>query len=370
MLAVCYRQGKHFKSLFMIRSFDAALRCCAFLVFLAPLFFAGCAVHQQSLKMGEGTYRILPDKYQKKALDYEAKELFPQAIQSWRIVLGFHPHDRQIKERINSLSKKSQAKAGEHFNKGVKFYKHGQFRDARREFLLTLAYDQNHDMALDYLKTKLQRPVFKRYVVHPGDTVKKIAARELHDPQKYILIMAFNDTDPSGELTEGTLLQIPLLGKDFLSKKDSAQVMPQYVVTPTEPSRPKNKPVSTIPPKNTPQEVAQTTDKKQSDATRDLANYLQARKFLEQEDYEKTFQMLLSVDIDFRDVRQLRASTEVFLQQEADAHYRKGISYFLSENLDKAIEEWEEVLRLRPDHLKAQKDLQNARKMQQRVKKY
>ena len=88
-------------------------------------------------------------------MEYESKGLFPQAIESWGIVLSFKAHDMQIKERINSLTQKTQAKAGEHFNKGVKFYQHGQFRDARREFLLTLAYDQTHDMAFDYLKTKL-----------------------------------------------------------------------------------------------------------------------------------------------------------------------------------------------------------------------
>ena len=371
MLALWCRQEKQLKSLYQIRSFVTALRCGVLLLFLfTPLFFAGCAGYQQSLKTGKDSYRILPNKYQKKALAYEARGLFPQAIQSWWIVLGFQPDDMKVKERIRSLSKKTKDKASDHFNKGVKFYQHDQLKQARREFLLTLAYDQKHDLALDYLKTKLQRPVFKTYVVQSGDTVQKIAAKELHDTQKYFLIMAFNDFDPSRELIAGSLLQIPLLGKNFLGKKNSVQSMPQYAAMPVEPRKPKNKPVVTISQKNIPQEVAQSTDEKRSDTSRDLANYQQARKFLEQEEYEKSLQMLLSVDIDFRDVRQLKATTEVFLQQEADAHYRKGISYFLSENLDKAIEEWEEVLRLRPGHLKAKKDLQNARKIQQRERKY
>ena len=71
--------------------------------------------------------------------------------------------------------------------------------------------------------------------------MKKIAAKELHDPQKYFLILAFNDIDPSGDLKAGTLLQIPFLGKDFLVKKDSPQVMPQYTVMPIEPGSPEKK---------------------------------------------------------------------------------------------------------------------------------
>jgi tetratricopeptide (TPR) repeat protein len=351
MFALQHRQGRQPRILHHV--------ALAFLMFFLPLFFTGCGVHQPSLGKGTGTYKTLPGKYQNKALDYEGRGQFPEAIQSWWIVLSFHPDDLEIKERIRSLNKKTIAKADGYFTKGVNFYQKGRFRDARREFLLALAYDQNHGLALDYLKTKLQHPIFMTYAVKSGDTVRKVAAKEYNDPQKYSLIMAFNDVDSSRELVTGTLLQLPLLGSDFLSKKNSTQGMPKYAALPTEPSSSKN----------ILQEAGQTTNVKQSEGRSDLANYQQARKFLEQEEYEKSYKVLLSVSVDFRDVRQLKATTEVFLQQEADAHYRKGISYFLAENLDKAIEEWEEVLRLRPNHLKAQKDLKNARKMLKRVGK-
>lgn len=76
------------------------------------------------------------------------------------------------------------------------------------------------------------------------------------------------------------------------------------------------------------------------------------------------------IDANYRDVAKLIAATEVSVQQEADAHYRKGISYYLSEELDKAIKEWEEVLRLRPDDLKAKKDLFNARRLKEKINKF
>jgi len=369
MFGLSHRQGRQPARSCLINFFVAALRCSGIFMVFISLFVTGCTAVQQGPLFGD-TYRTLPDKYQKKALAYEGRGQLREAVQSWQIVLSFQPGNVEIKERIVTLRKKAMVKADSHFKKGINFYRRGRIRDARREFLLALAYDQDHVLALEYLKTKLQRSVFKTYSVQSGDTVKKIAVKEFGDPKKYILITSFNDVDSSRELSAGTLLQIPVLGTDFLVKKESTQNIAKYDAIPTGPSRSKNNLATTTSSKNVSQEVVRSTDEKQSETTGDLANYLQAKKFLERGEYEKAYKLLLSLNIDFRDVRQLKASTEVFLQQEADAHYRKGISYFLSENLDKAIEEWEEVLRLRPNHLKAQKDLKNARKMQERVEGY
>ncbi len=60
---------------------------------------------------------------------------------------------------------------------------------------------------------------------------------------------------------------------------------------------------------------------------------------------------------------------EVQLQEQAEVHYMKGVRYFLSQELDKAIDEWEETLRLNPDHPNARKDLQKARRMLESLKK-
>ena len=60
---------------------------------------------------------------------------------------------------------------------------------------------------------------------------------------------------------------------------------------------------------------------------------------------------------------------EVQLQEQADVHYAKGIKYFLSEELEKAIEQWEETLRINPNHPNAKRDLQRARNLLKNLRK-
>jgi len=346
---------------------------CSVLLVIVALFFVGCAVQQRPGAIGQGTFHVLPGKYEQKALDYEVKELFPEAMQSWSIVLIFYPDDQKIKERINMLRQKSRARAEEHFHQGVTYFQSGRLGEARREFLRTLAYDQNHAQALGYVKKRLQHPVFKTYTVQPGDTLQKIADKELQDPGKVFFITAFNTIDPSRQLPPGTQLQIPLLGKDFLQKKELVRVAPQNNAMSVEPQaqglkkKEKKKTTIAVSLDSMAEEMAPATDKKERDAPDDSITYQKAKELLSRKEYHKSLQLLRSVDSSFRDVGRLIAATEALLQQEADAHYRQGISYFLSEDLDKAIVEWEEALRLWPTHLKAQKDLRNVRKMQQRM---
>ncbi len=348
----------------------AADHCCLILMFFAFFFFAGCTVQQHSLDADTDTFRNLPAKYQEKALDYESRGMLREAMQSWLIVQSFYPDDIETKDRIERLEKKSQAKADVHFQAGVNFYQKGLFADASREFLLTLAYEQDHEPALDYLKKSFFKPIFSTYVVQHGDTLKDIAEKVFHDPDKDFLIIAFNDIDSSMALTPGTTLQIPLLGDDFPWKEKSVEVMTRNNAVQLDLHRKKRKVPTTASPGTKPGETAETGSEKKNDEWSDLVKYRKAKEFLEHEEYLKSLQMLLSVDINFRDVRELIASTEVYLQQEADAHYRKGISFFLAEDLDQAIGEWQEVLRLSPNHLAAQKDLRNARRLQEKMKKY
>ena len=53
--------------------------------------------------------------------------------------------------------------------------------------------------------------------------------------------------------------------------------------------------------------------------------------------------------------------------READAHYSAGMRRFLAEDLEGAIGEWEKALSLNPDHPKARRDIEKARRLKGKI---
>ncbi|MEA1932999.1 MAG: tetratricopeptide repeat protein [Thermodesulfobacteriota bacterium] len=345
--------------------------CSVSLILFLVLFFNGCALRFPPPEPEKKTYRSLPDKYRNKALEHEQKGRLREALIDWRIVQSFQPHDYQeISAKIKILQSKARRKAEAHFQKGVAFFHNRALQDARREFLLTLSYEPDHTQALSYLQTRLQKPVFRTYVTRKGDTAGKIARKEYHDPGKAFLVTVFNSISPSDELRPGMSLKLVILDQDIVSDSKFAEMMPQKGGVVTKPLRHKKKAFAAVSRDKAGGKTSRSVQKKESGSMADALKYQKAKDLLEQEEHFESLRILRTLDRNYRDVTKLIASTEVFLKQEADAHYRKGISYFLSEKLDMAIQEWEEVLRLSPNHLQAKKDLRNARRLRQKMKNY
>ena len=72
---------------------------------------------------------------------------------------------------------------------------------------------------------------------------------------------------------------------------------------------------------------------------------------------------------DYKNAKSLLASVGLIIDQLADAHYKKGVKYFINEELESAIREWEKVLSLNPGHQKAAEDIENARQLLNKIKK-
>jgi tetratricopeptide (TPR) repeat protein len=88
-----------------------------------------------------------------------------------------------------------------------------------------------------------------------------------------------------------------------------------------------------------------------------------------QEKYQEALRMFKNVDITHKNVAKIVSDIEKQLQNDAQDHYRKGVEYFLAEQLDQAIKEWEETLRLHPDHRDAKRDLQKTRRLLENLRK-
>lgn len=55
-------------------------------------------------------------------------------------------------------------------------------------------------------------------------------------------------------------------------------------------------------------------------------------------------------------------------EAEADRHYRDGVRFYQSGELEKAASEWERTLQYEPDHPRARKDLERVRRMIEKLK--
>ena len=65
--------------------------------------------------------------------------------------------------------------------------------------------------------------------------------------------------------------------------------------------------------------------------------------------------------------RRLRTLRGRLKDSPAEVHYIAAVTYFLEEDLDNAIREWEQVLRMEPKHGQARKDLANARSLRAKL---
>jgi tetratricopeptide (TPR) repeat protein len=75
------------------------------------------------------------------------------------------------------------------------------------------------------------------------------------------------------------------------------------------------------------------------------------------------------VRTDYKDVEVLQASLAIQLAEMAETHYKTGVKFFINEKLTDAIAEWEKALVCYPGHPKAGQDIENARRLLQKLEK-
>ena len=108
-------------------------------------------------------------------------------------------------------------------------------------------------------------------------------------------------------------------------------------------------------------------DAENADAT-ELVNasyYQMGKSTSNAKNYEEAIKYYSLVDPEYKDVKQLKTGIEVKLSEN---HYLQGVKYFLKEEIEKAIREWEITVALNPEHTKAKLDMEQAKKILKRVK--
>jgi tetratricopeptide (TPR) repeat protein len=319
------------------------------------------------------SFSDFPERYRRKAREDEKRGDLPRAVKGWEVVKSFLPTDPEAGEKIAQLKEQISSAADKHFRKGVSYFRTHSYSSARKEFLLTLYLMPDHVEAIQYLKEKLVGEDFLTYEVKKGDTIKEVARRIYKDPQKDFLIAYFNGLKIDGPIEPPMILKMPFLD---LPPAKKASIGPPRAADPIPEITLDTKEIlgkaRTTYQEGDYQESAALAEKvlKYDPANKEThellnASYYQRGKQLSRErKYHEALEAFNRVDPGYKDVNFQLAHNRKHL---AEAHYRKGVKFFIEEDIEGAIQEWETTLSLEPDHPKAKKDIENARNLLQKL---
>ncbi len=334
------------------------------LILLLPVFIIGCATGPFKSLGEKDSFVVLTEQYRSKAIGYEKAGQLQRALQSWKIVNGLRPEDEEVKKRIAYIEGQIQKNAENHFRRGLSYYQTNSIDEARREFLITLAYEPYHKKALDYLKYNLNEEVYVLYDVKKGDTLESIASKVFEDSEKDFLIAYFNDLDEDTRLKPGKSLKIPAIRPELTRRPLISKVEPGETI---DIKKMLKKAVDLFKSKKYNEALSVAEEIILYDPVNskinDLINasyYQMGKKLNREKKYQEALSMFNHLDPDYKDVQE---NIILVKNNLAERHYNRGIKYYIDEELDKAIKEWETTLSLNPGHPKAKNDIENARSL-------
>lgn len=342
------------------------------------LFGTGCATVNTSdtIFQDEDHFKALVSRYAEKAAEYEKKGDLRKSLQSWEIVDGFKPDDGKVLTQIIYLKSQIQRAASYHYNKGVAYFQNNSMKAALREFLLALSLNPDHKEALYYVKYRMNWDELIVYEVKKGDTAKGIAQKVFNDSSKDFLIVYFNDLNKEAVPAPGMTIVLPSL--------EAIKVVPAIAPSDEEPAEYINvkqeiRKVRDYFSAKKYQQSASTAEKileydpvnKDAMDFKNASYYEMGGMLRNEKKYAEALALFNNVDPDYKDVRQITDFLKNIDKNKSRAaeHYMSGVNYYVNQDLEKAIKEWEITLSLDPNHPNAKKDIENARGFLEKLNK-
>jgi tetratricopeptide (TPR) repeat protein len=330
-------------------------------------------------------FAALAEEYESRARAAEAAGERRQALEAWRIAAALRPGNTAADGEVSRLSSSLTASADEHYHRGLALLENEFFPAARKEFLLALADDPGHAGALDTLKNRMERDTFT-YRVEEGDTFESIAVKAYRDPDLAFLVARSNDLDPDSGPLPGKDLTLPLLDEEtWEGAPPAAPAMPSVPAAPKGPAKTPEKSQAGL-------RLAKAEGYLEAGSYQDAlaaaagipagapeaeaaskiinaAHYGTGMSEEKKGDYLAALTAYEKVNPGYRDVKKKISITRKMVVGLAEEHYKAGVQYFVNQKLEQAVTEWEETLRLNPDHPNARKDLVKARKLIEELQK-
>lgn len=256
-------------------------------------------------------FRGIPGKYRKLADSAEKSGDLRRALLYRKVVNGFAPEDADARGHVQRLERKIRDQANRHYRAALALEERGEEANALREFLAVLVLDPDHEAALRRVKSGKGGKNGKN-----GEAEAEPRSWTVREGDTLRKIAAEVYRDPDKEFVVAYFNHLP-----------------------------KGSPLSTGT-----ELILPDVDTRSSTASEKGPGYSHPDK--EGEGVRNTTERK---EVDERKLR------------EAEAHYAAGMRYFLAEDLDGAIREWEKTLSLDPAHPNARRDVEKARRLKEKI---
>ena len=319
------------------------------------VFMTGCMTVPADYYARKELANTLFEKYHARAIASEEQHELQSAFLQWQIALQLRPGDQEAAMKVAELGKKIRQKADQHFKEGVAYWEKKEIEKARREFMTVLAYDPQNTRAADYLKERSNLSSFQWYEIQEGDTLQSIAKKKYGDPNLDFLIADVNDLRNGQRPQHRKRLKLPVLQKVLTDPREMPLATRGKVSRKQQAAYKKES--ADMSENSSPYDIDKNGAKEFSNNKR----YTLAEEYLGRNEYQKALAILNEFDEPYRDVAAKIQAIEEELARQAEVHYRRGVQYFLQEKLEKAIKEWEAVMKLKPEHKKARREIEKAK---------
>jgi tetratricopeptide (TPR) repeat protein len=339
------------------------LQAAARFSFLA-LFIQGCAIPPASepapLRTDSDAFRVVYEAYAKRAVLHEKSGDLQEALLCWRVTHRLSPSDPKPEEAIKRIESHIEAEASRHYETGLKRYQQGDMRGAQRAFLSCLAYNPHHEAALTHLKSMHGNgPDFIAYRTKGGETPKVIAQRVYKDPDLSFVIAYLTGIEEDRQAGPGLTMRLPVLQGVL-----SSRARPAYPETALKEAR-------TYFQEGNYQEAVSAAEtvlghdptNREAIALAKDAYYHLGTFFFRERRYEEALWALRNVPMDYKNTGEITGHIQKYLENRAELHYKKGMAYYSADKFEEALKEWQETLRLNPNHPKAGQDIQKLDRM-------
>ncbi len=340
------------------------------LLILSMALSASCSTVTPPAPVSEKSESVsLAESFRERAEKCEERNEWFMAREFLKVSRQLTPREENMTdgEKIDALTRKIQEESDRFYLSGVGYYEKGNSQKSARAFLEVLRINPEHEGAISYMTDKLQNADRKFFEATRDTDLATVAEQVYGDPEKHCFIAYFNDMEKSAVVEAGRILFLPTIPRNW---GRIASKTPFDVEKSLKTARERLEAEQYEDAIETAAKIRKHDPENARAADIQNEAWLQiARHYEAYEKYPEALHAMSNVDPDYEPAQSYMAHLQKIVKALAEQHYKKGVQHFVDEMLEKAIAEWEKTLALDPNNQKAREDIENAKRLLEKLGK-